>query len=151
MDQRSAAYRLDRKSSVKFYLLIFVDLMDISYVNSYLVYNMQHCNKLSLLDYKIVVAKNLIQCHQGWKKVVPMPRPSKRKNQPQSIENLGGHLPDYKTMRKRCAYSTMKDKENRAFVIYLACNIPLCLVKEKTVSKSITFRSTCNIYFIYFR
>ena len=61
MDQRTAAYRLDRKSSVRFYLRIFFDLMDIACVNSYLIYNMKHPNKLSLLDYKIVVTKNLIQ------------------------------------------------------------------------------------------
>ena len=29
MDQRTAAYRLDRKSSVRFYLRIFFDLLDI--------------------------------------------------------------------------------------------------------------------------
>ena len=61
MDQRTAVYRLDRKSSVRFYLCIFFDLMDTACVNSYLTYNMKHPNKLSLLDYKIVVAKNLIQ------------------------------------------------------------------------------------------
>ena len=63
MDQRTAAYCLDRKSSVRFYLRIFFDLMDIAYVNSYLIYNKKHPNKLSLLDYRIVVAKNLIQYH----------------------------------------------------------------------------------------
>ena len=57
MEQRTAAYRLDRKSSVRFYLRIFFDLMDIACVNSYRIYNMKHPNQLSLLDYKIVVAK----------------------------------------------------------------------------------------------
>ena len=61
MDQRTAAYRLDRKLSVRFYLRIFFDLKDIACVNSYLTYNMRHPNKLSLLDCKIVAAKNLIQ------------------------------------------------------------------------------------------
>ena len=126
-DQRKAAYRLDRKSSVRFYLRIFFDLMDIACVNSYLIYNMKHPKKLSLLDYKIVVAKNLIQYHQSRKRIVPMSRPSKRKNQPESIDNHGGHLPDYQTMRKRCA----EGKENRTFVICLTCSIPLCLVKER--------------------
>ena len=28
-----------------------------------------------------------------------MSRPSKRKDQPESIDNHGGHLPDYQTMR----------------------------------------------------
>ena len=35
-DQRTAAYRLDRKPSASFYLCIFLDLMDIACVNSYL-------------------------------------------------------------------------------------------------------------------
>ena len=54
MDQRTAAF-------VRFYLRIFFDLMDIACVNSYLIYNMKHPNKLFLLDYKVVVAKNIIQ------------------------------------------------------------------------------------------
>ena len=58
MDQRTAAYCLDWKSSVRFYPCIFFDLMDIACFNSYLVYNMKHPNKLLLLNYKIAVAKN---------------------------------------------------------------------------------------------
>ena len=70
LDQRTAPYRLDRKSSVIFYLRNFFDLMDIAFVNSYLIYNKMSkklFNQLSLLDYKIVIIKNLIQYHQGWK------------------------------------------------------------------------------------
>ena len=48
MDQRTAAYRLDRKSSVRFYLRILFDLMDIACVNYYLIYNMKHPNKLTI-------------------------------------------------------------------------------------------------------
>ena len=88
---------------------------------------MKHPNKSSLLDYKIVVAKNLIQYHHGWKRAVP----SKRKNQLESIDNHGGDLPEYQTMRKQCVYCAMEGKENGIFVICLACNIPLCLVKER--------------------
>ena len=131
MDQRTAAYCLDRKWSVRFYLRIFFDLMVVTCVNSYLIYNMKHPNKLSLLYYKILVAKSQIQYHQGQKRAVPMSRPSKRKNQPELIDNHGGHLPDYQTMQKRCANCAMEGKENRTFVICLACNIPLCLVKER--------------------
>ena len=99
MDQRTTAYRLDRKSSARFYLRIFFDLMDVACVNSYLIYNMKHPNKLFVLDYKIVVAKNLIRYDQCRKRAVPISRPSKR-NQPESLDNHGGHLPDYQTMRK---------------------------------------------------
>ena len=89
MDQCLAAYRLDQKSSVRFYLRIFFDLADIAFVISYLIYNMKHLNKLSLLDYKIVVAKNLIQCDQARKREVPLSRPYKRQNQPESIRTHG--------------------------------------------------------------
>ena len=92
---------------------------------------MKHPNELSRLDYKIVVAKILIQYHQGWNRAVPMSRPSKRKNQPESIDNHRGHLPDSQTMQKQCAYCAMEGKENRTFVICLVCNISLCSVKER--------------------
>ena len=120
MDQGTATYHLDRKSSVRFYLRIFFDLMDIACVNSYLIQNMKHPNKLPLLDYKIFAAKNLIQYCQGRKRTVPISWPSKRKNQPESIDNHVGHLPDYQMMQKRCVYCAMEGKENRTFVICLA-------------------------------
>ena len=131
MDQCTAAYRLDRKLSFRFYLCIFFHLMDIACVNSYLIYNMKHPNKLFLLDYKIVATKSLIQYLQGRKRAVPMSRPSEKKNQPELIDNYGVHLPDYQMMRKQPAYCAMEGKENRRFVICLACNISLCLVKER--------------------
>ena len=112
MDQHTAACHLDRKSSLRFSLCIFFDLTDIECVNIYLIYNMKHPNKLSLLDYEIVVSKNLTQYHQGWKRVVSISRSSKRKNQPESIDNHGGHLSDYQRMRKRCVYCAMESKEN---------------------------------------
>ena len=98
MDQHTAAYRLDQKSSVRFYLRIIFDLIDIACINSNLIYNMKHPNKLSLLNYKIGIAKNLIQYYQGRKREVPILRPYKTKNQSESIDNHGGLLPDYQTM-----------------------------------------------------
>ena len=98
MDQLTAAYRLDRNSFVRFYLHIFFDLTDITCVNSYLIYNMKHPDKFFFLGYKIVGAKKLIQYHQGQKRAVPKPRPSKRKNQSESIDNHRGHVSSYQTM-----------------------------------------------------
>ena len=39
-----------------------------------------------------------------WKRAVPMSRLSMKKNQPELIDNHGGHLPDYQAMQKECAY-----------------------------------------------
>ena len=55
---------------------------------------MKHPYKLSLLDYKIAFAKNLIQCLEGLKRVVSMSRPFKKKKEPELIDNHGGHLTD---------------------------------------------------------
>ena len=67
MNQRTATYCMDRKSSIRFYPCIFFYLMDIACLNSYLIYKMQNTNKFSALNYKIFVAKHLIQYHQGGK------------------------------------------------------------------------------------
>ena len=95
MDQRTETYRLDRKSSVRFYLHIFFDLLGIACVNSFLVYNMKHPKQLTLLDYKIVIAKNLIRWHQTRQRAVPLSRPSKRKSNSVASNDYGGHLPEF--------------------------------------------------------
>ena len=61
LDQCTTPYYLDWKSSVRFYLHILFDLIDMACVKSYFIYNMKYPNKLPLIDYKIVVAKNVIQ------------------------------------------------------------------------------------------
>ena len=59
IDQETAAYWLDCKSKFRFYLRMFFDLIDIAIVNSHIVYT-KLGNSISLLDFKIVVAKSLI-------------------------------------------------------------------------------------------
>ena len=60
IDQKTAAYRLDRKSKFRFYLRIFFDLMDVALVNSYIAFQALGETNLNLLYFKIVVAKSLI-------------------------------------------------------------------------------------------
>ena len=60
IDQKAAAYHLDQKSTIRFYLRIFFDSMDVSCANSYIVYNMMHPNDLTLLDFKTIVSTYLI-------------------------------------------------------------------------------------------
>ena len=59
MDQKTAAYRIDCKSKYRFYLSMFVDFMDVTHVNSHITY-MKLVDDISLLNFKIVVAKALI-------------------------------------------------------------------------------------------
>ena len=60
IDQRAAAYHSDRKSTIRFYLLTFFDLIHVACANSYIAYDMIDPNDLTLLDYKIIVSTYLI-------------------------------------------------------------------------------------------
>ena len=55
IDQRSAAYHVDPKSTIRSDLCIFFDLMGVASVNSYIVYNIMHPNDLTLLDFKTIL------------------------------------------------------------------------------------------------
>ena len=65
MDQRVATYCWDRKSTYRYYLQLFFDLMDMACVNSFAVYNLLKPNDLSFFSFKIVVAKGLIGIYCG--------------------------------------------------------------------------------------
>ena len=120
--------RLDRKSFVRFYLCISFDFLDIACGgNSSLVYNVKHPKQLTLLDYKTVIAKNLIWWYQSRQRAVPLSRLSKRNSTSVASNDHGGHLPGFHPTRKRYAYGSKDGKENRSFVVCLDCNIPLCL------------------------
>ena len=67
IDQRAAAYHLDRKSTLGFYLHIFFDLMDVVCANSFIVYNLMHPNDLTMLDFKKVVSTYLTGIHKSKK------------------------------------------------------------------------------------
>ena len=78
IDQKTAAYRLDRKRKFRFYFRMFFDLIDIAIKNSPIVY-MKLGNSTSLLDFKIAVAKSLIGRYSNRQRSFPLSRTSKRK------------------------------------------------------------------------
>ena len=65
LDQRTAAYMLDRKSCGRYYLRLFFDLMDIAVANSHVVYKALYPKNMELLDFKIVIAKSLIGAYNS--------------------------------------------------------------------------------------
>ena len=78
IDQKTAAYRLDRKRKFRFYLRMFFDLIDIAIENDAIVYT-KLGNSISLLDFKIVVARSLIGRYSNQERSFPLSRTSKRK------------------------------------------------------------------------
>lgn len=133
IDQRSAAYHLDRKSSIRFYLRIFFDLMDVACANSFIAYNMLYPNEMTLLDYKIIIATHLIGKYTSRSRAPPDGKTgSKRKFQYQfQQENLPLHLPEFQDCRKRCVYCYKNGLEMKTPVRCSECGVFLCLVKDR--------------------
>ena len=120
MDQRKKMmYRLDCKSSTCFYLRIFFDLMDVAYINSNSVYNIRNPYKLTLLGFKMVVSKNLIQWNLGPERAVASSQPNKRKIHSSSSKCNSSHAMKSQQTRKRWEEMCM------------VCETPLCLVKDR--------------------
>ena len=71
IDQRAAAYHLDRKSTIRFYLRIFFKLIDVACANSYIAYNLMLPNDLTLLEFKIIVSTFFIGRYTGRSKAPP--------------------------------------------------------------------------------
>ena len=58
--QFKTSYEIDRKSRFRYYLRIFFDLMDSVVVNGHVVYKKKVSAKMSLLSFKKILAKSLI-------------------------------------------------------------------------------------------
>ena len=84
MDQKTASYRLDHKSKYHFYLSIFFDLVDVTHVNSHIVY-MKLGDNISILNFKIVIAKALISRYSNCNRSFSTTRPSKQKSHEPSM------------------------------------------------------------------
>ena len=104
MDQKAAAYRLDRKSKFRFYLRIFFDLMDVALVNSFISFEALGRTGLEFLDFKIVVAKALIGRYVSRKISFPETRPSKRRAHRSGPAGVPLHFPEFLTETGRCVY-----------------------------------------------
>ena len=104
IDQKTAAYRLGRKSKIRFYLRIFFDLIDIVIVNSHIVYT-KFGNSISLLDFKIVVSKSLIERYSNRQRSFPLSRTSKQKALGSSLpREIPTHMPEFNENHMWCNF-----------------------------------------------
>ena len=95
IDHKTAACRLGRKSKIRFYWRIFLDLIDIVIVNSHIVYT-KLGNSISLLDFKIVVSKSLIERYSNRQRSFPLSRTSKQKALGSSLpREIPTHMPEF--------------------------------------------------------
>ena len=151
IDQRTAAYHLDRKSRVRIYQHIFFDLMDVACANSFVVYDMLHPNDLTLLDFKTIIATYLIGRYTSRSRAPPNGKTgSKRKYQYQFEPNhLPLHLPEFQSSRKHCKYCYKEDFERKTFVKCTERRVFLCLVKERKFYETSLLLKMTLLYHIF--
>ena len=129
-DQMKFIYEVDHRSKFHFYLRVFFDFLDVTVVNSNIVYNkIVSTSSMTSLDFRYSIAENIIWKFSGRKRAVPLSRPSKR-SRGQSFDVVD-HLPDFASSRVHCALCSSKKVENRTYVCCTSCNIALCLQKDR--------------------
>ena len=131
LDQKTAAYQLDRKSKFRFYLRMFFDFINIAIVNSHLVYT-KLCNSIYLLDFKIVVAKSLIERYTNRQRSFPLSRTSKRKPLESSLpKEKPTHMPEFNKKLMQCNFCKNEGTDHEAFASCPTCCLYLCCTKER--------------------
>ena len=123
-------YQIDRRIKFRFCLRILFDFLDISAMNSKIIYEkIDSAVGISAMDFCLSLACSMTEKVSKRKRAAPMHRPSK-KFKGESFDTVG-HLPEFSAA---CAHFTLcssKKNKNRTFICPLSCNVPLCLQKER--------------------
>ena len=129
-DQMKVSYEVNQRSKVKFYLRVFFDFLDISIVNSKIVYNkIQSTAAISSMDFRFNLARSMIGTFSNRKRAIPTLQPLKRSKG--EIIMVVDYLPQFASTCARCAYCSLIKLENHTFIRCMKCHIPLCLQKER--------------------
>ena len=129
-DQMKVTYEVDRRSKFRIYLQVFFDFLDITVVNTKIVYNkIESASSLSSLDFRHSITQTMIRNFSSRKRTVLLSSPSKRSRSPSF--DIVDHLPDFAPSRVPCAFFSSKNVESRTYVRIITCNIALCLQKDR--------------------
>ena len=126
LDQKKAAYKLDCKSSCGPYCTrLLVDLIDISVVNSHIIYKELNPKGMELLDFKIVLAKSLVGTYNSRSRNTPASHVSRREVLPASVPL---YLSVLQQTRGKCRYCYTGGIENKTYIKCNTCGVFLCLI-----------------------
>ena len=144
-DQMKVSYEVDRRSKFRFFLRVFFDFLDITVVNSKIVYKkIESASSLPSLDFRYNIAQTMIRKFSSRKRAVPLFRPSKRSRGPSF--DIADHLPDFAHSRVCCAFCSSKNVEIRTYVRCITCNIALCLQKGPQLLSIIPYKTMIHSY-----
>ena len=126
LDQKTAAYKLDHKSSGgRYYLRLFFDLMDVSVVDSHIIYKELNPKGMELLHFKIILARSPVGTYYSRSQNTPASHASCRKVLPASVPL---HLPVLQQTRGKCRYCYTGDIKNKTCIKCNTCGVFLCLI-----------------------
>ena len=126
------SYEVDWRSKFRFYLQVFFDFLDISVVDSKVVYDkIQSLIVMSSsVDFWFSLACSIIRNFWNRIRAVPTSRPSKRSKGEKAI--TADHLPQIAATHARCAYCSANKVKSCIFICCLSCNISVCLQEERS-------------------
>ena len=80
INQKTAAYKLNRESKFRFYFRMFFDLPDVTLVNSHTVPQKLGQTDLRISDFNIVIANSLMRDYINHQITFPQSRPNKERS-----------------------------------------------------------------------
>lgn len=136
-DRLRALYNIDRKSP-KWWHRLFFGLIDIMFVNSYVVYTTLF-NKISVLEYRRSVVQGLLTNQSLKTKNSPAQKQKNNKRRKTGFSvsrdvrtgNTGIHWPCFVKERARCEVCSSKAIESRPHSKCSHCNVFLCCNEKK--------------------
>lgn len=130
-DMLKSCYEISRKSK-KWWHRIFWHFVDVTLVNSFIIYNLlSKNNSLLLKNFRLAVADYLLQISKLPKKGRPFAKTPMNSFKPQVTNEVKtsqvSHLPVVLKKRRRCAHCSTVDKEQRTKFYCKTCQVPLCI------------------------
>ena len=120
---------------------MFFELIDVAFVNSHTVYT-KRGNDISLLNFKIAVAKALIGRYSNRKRLFPTSRPNLQKSREPSMPIEHARVPG--------EANEMPLLQLLSLLSCQTCDLYLCLTKEKKCLKHhLQFSITITLLIIY--
>ena len=124
--------------------------MDVTHVNSHIVY-MKLGDDISLLNFKIIVAKVLIGRYSNHNRSFSTTKLSKRKSrEPSMTREVPTRMPEFQQKRMRCHYCQNESSDLKSFVSCWACGLYLCLTKNRNcfLKRHLQFSITISLLVI---
>lgn len=142
-DQLKALYNIDRKSK-KWWHRLFWGVIDILFVNSFVINNKLNSTNLSMLQFRRAVAQGLVTLNKsGLKKTSGVSLSSRKHLQPKRgkqlyftpsnvrLGNLGAPWKEFSNTRSRCEICSKNQVESKPFTKCSKCKVFLCLNEKK--------------------